>query len=113
MGSLTMDTISGSDICRSPTIVNVEVMDAFETKVSFQDEPDEVINLILKENRNVFNVEAFIGEELEDFYKEYNEMKRRIDDERKEQDDWKLTSDLLKKLPVANVSHFTINLLSM
>ena len=100
-----MDTISGSDICPSPTVVNVEVMDAFETKVSFKDEHDEVINLTLRDNRDIFNVEAFIGEELEDFYKEYNEMKRRVDDERKEKNDWKLTSDLLKKLPVANVSH--------
>ena len=88
----------------SPSIVNVFVMDKNDTKVTFkdsreieQDGSEKTISLVLREqvSEDIFDIEEFLGKELAEFYKECKNMETKIGCD----GGWKLTSDLLHKLP--------------
>ena len=90
------------DCPTSPTIVSVSVMDARDTKVVFKD-VDEAentgsegnISLVIRSSEQSFDVDQFLGHELAEFYKECKDMEQRIHGH----GSWKLTADLLQKLP--------------
>ena len=75
-------------------------MDKNDTKVTFKDDGEneesrETMSLVLRSSEEIFDIEEFLGKELAEFYQECKEMENRI----RGNGGWKLTQDLLNKLP--------------
>ena len=91
----------------SPTIVDVFVMDKNDTKVTFRDDGEDEsedskknISLVLRNSEDLLDIEKFLGKELAEFYQECAEMEERIRGE----GTWRLTFDLLSKLPSGGIN---------